>query len=80
MIDAMTRESIRVSTDGEAGPYIMTPVSRLEEICRLLDAHGVSYWVEEDAISLDGAPEIAVVNLGHGSKATTVQSLLDTIQ
>lgn len=78
MTDATTQKPLRVSTDGTAGPYIMVPVSRLDEIRRLLDSRGIRYWAEENAISLDGAPEIAVINLGRGVDAAAVQAILDS--
>ena len=80
MIDAMTRKPLYVSTDGAAGPYIMVPVSRLAELRELLDKHRVRYSVEEEAVSLDGAPEMAVVDLGRGADVAAVQTLLDGIQ
>lgn len=80
MIDAMTRKPLSVSTDGTAGPYIMVPVSQLAEVRRLLDREGVGYWVEDDVISLDGAPEIAVMNLGRGADVSAVQDLLDSVR
>lgn len=77
MIDAATKKPLRVSTDGTAGPYIMVPVSQLDEVRRVLGDRGVRYWVEENAISLNGAPEVAVVNLGRGGDAAAAQALLD---
>ncbi len=79
MKDATTNNALRVSTDGTAGPYIMVPVKQLDDVRHLLDRHRVGYWVEEDAISLDGAPEVAVVNLGRGADAKAVQALLDGV-
>jgi hypothetical protein len=78
MIDAMTRKPLYVSTDGTAGPYVMVPVSQLADLRELLDKHRIRYSVEEDAISLDGAPEIAVVDLGHGADDAAVQAILDS--
>ena len=79
MIDTTTRQPLYVSTDGDAGPYIMVPVAQLDKVRALLEANKVPYWVDEEAISLDGKPEVAVINLGHGSNPATVQSLLDSI-
>jgi hypothetical protein len=79
MIDAMTRKPLHVSTDGTAGPYIMVPVSQLADLRDILDKHRVRYFVEEDAISLDGEPEIAIVDLGHGANAAAVQAILDSV-
>jgi hypothetical protein len=79
MIDTTTDKPLYVSTDGDAGPYLMVPVAQLERVTTLLDANKVSYWVDEEAISLDGKPEVAVINLGHGSDPDKVQHLLDSI-
>jgi len=80
MTDAATQKTLRVSTDGTAGPYIMVPVSQLDEVRRLLDSRHIGHWVEENAISLDGAPEIAVINLGRGGDAAAVQAVLDSVR
>ncbi len=79
MIDTTTRLPLSVSTDGNAGPYIMVPVAQLDKVKALLDANKLPYWVDEEAISLDGKPEIAVINLGHRSDPATVQRLLNSI-
>jgi hypothetical protein len=79
MIDTTTRPPITISTDGGAGPYITVPVLQLEKVRALLDTNKIPYWVDEEVISLDGKPEVAVINLGQGSKLSTVQSLLDSI-
>lgn len=78
MTDTTTQQPLRVSTDGTAGPYIMLPLSQLDEVKRLLDSNGIRHWVEENAISLDGAPYIVVVNLGREADAAAVQVLLDS--
>jgi hypothetical protein len=80
MTDAATKKPLRVATDGTAGPYIMLPVSQLDEVRRLLDSRRIRYWVEENAISLNGAPEIAVINLGRGGDAVAVQAILDSVR
>ena len=79
MIDTITHKPLYVSTDGDGGPYIMVPVAQLEKVRGLLDADKVPYWVDEEAISLDGKPEVAVVNLGHRSDPGKIQRLLDSI-
>jgi hypothetical protein len=77
MIDAMTRKPLSVSKVGTAGPYIMVPFSQLSDVRQLLHHHGVRYSVEENVISLDGAPEIAVVNFGRGADVAAIQAILD---
>jgi hypothetical protein len=37
------------------------------------------YRVDEEAISLDGKPEIAVINLRHRSDPVRIQRILDSI-
>jgi predicted RNase H-like HicB family nuclease len=80
VIDATTKRPLHVSTDGTAGPYIMLPVSQLTEVRQLLDSHGIRYWIEEDFISLNGAPEDAVIDLGHEANTGAVQAILDGVR
>ncbi len=77
MLDISTNKPMRVSTDGHAGPYIMVPVEQLGCVRELLETHRFTYWVDEDAISINGGPEVTVVNLKPGSDADFVQRLLD---
>jgi hypothetical protein len=77
MIDASTQQPLSVSTDGDARPYIMVPVQQVDEVRALLDANDVPYWVDQYAISLDGKPEVTVINLGHGVDAANIQAMLD---
>ena len=77
MIDQCTNKLLHVSTDGDTGPYIMVPVKQIDDVRALLDAGGIRYWVDEDAISLDGKPEVTVVNLGRDSDAKAIQKILD---
>jgi hypothetical protein len=77
MIDGMTEEKIRVSIDGVAGPYLMLPMTQLDHVCQQLDKHAIRYWVDTDAISLDGKPAIAVINFGRAGDAVSIQTILD---
>jgi len=77
MIDEMTRNSLRVSTDGIAGPYIMVPVTELDAVLAVLDSNHVRYWVDADAISLDNEPAITVINFGRSGDAARIQTILD---
>ena len=80
MIDVTTEKALHVSTDGTAGPYIMVPVSQLEDTQRLLDNRSIKFWVDEDVISLNGAPEVAVINLGRAADAQAIQAILDNVR
>ncbi len=77
MIDEMTRNSLRVSTDGIAGPYLMAPVTQLDAVLAVLDSNHVRYWVDADAISLDNEPAITVINFGRSGDAARIQTILD---
>ncbi len=79
MMDATTKKPLRVSTAGTARPYIRVPVSRLDEVRRLLGSRGIDFVAEEQAISLDGGPEFVVINLERGADVVAVQALLDSV-
>lgn len=78
MTEPATREPLHVSTDGTAGPYIVVPLSQLDDVRQLLESRHVRYWVEKYAISLDGAPETVVVNLDREADAAAIQAILDS--
>jgi hypothetical protein len=79
MTDAATKKPFRVSTDKVVGPYLMVPVNQLTQVRSLLDRHGINYWLNESAVSLDGRTFIAVVNFGRAGDANRVQAILDTV-
>lgn len=79
MIDSITRERIVIHTEGTSGPYLMVAQEQLEALTNALRDRNVPHWVDEDAISLDGEPAVAVVNLGRGADVSAVQSLLDEL-
>ncbi|HWE95882.1 MAG TPA: hypothetical protein VG269_18105 [Tepidisphaeraceae bacterium] len=79
MIDTSTREPLHVSTDGDAGPYIMVPEAQLTQVRTVLEKNKVGHWVDEEVISIDGEPEVAIINLGRGTNPAAVQKLLDSI-
>ncbi|MBI1918125.1 MAG: hypothetical protein HYS12_25825 [Planctomycetes bacterium] len=79
MTDATTKNPLRVSTIGTAGPFIRLAFTQLDEVRQLLDRHGIRYWVRENAISLDGGPEMIVVKLGREGNAAAVQAILDSV-
>lgn len=55
----------------------MVPLDQLAAIETILRKNQLSYWVDSDAISLDGKPAVIVINLGRGADAPRVQRLLD---
>ena len=80
MTDVTTQSPMRVSTLGGVGPYIRLPYSQIDDLKRILDKHGISYWVKENVISFDGGPEFAIVNFGRNGDANAIQAVLDSTQ
>jgi hypothetical protein len=77
MTDTMTKKPLRVTTDNPVWPFIELPLSQVDEVRRLLDSHGVSYSVDENAISWNGGPYTTTISLGRGGNAGAVQAILD---
>ena len=77
MIDEMTKDGLRVSTDGIAGPFLMVPVTQLDAVLAVLNRHKVRYWVDADAISLDNEPATTVINFGRAGEAVRIQAIVD---
>lgn len=79
MIDSETEERIVVHTEGTGGPYLMVPLDQLDAVETVLRNNRIKYWVDSDAISLDGKPAVIVINLGRGADPVPVQALLDAV-
>ena len=79
MTDVSTHQRLRVRTEGTAGPYLIVPVSQLDELTALFTKEHIRHWVGENAISLDGKPATVIVNLGRNGDAAAVQTLLDSV-
>ncbi len=77
MTDMRTSERIRVLDGGYGGLYIRVAMSQLEEVRKTLDRHGIFYWVDSVAVSLNGKPAVIAINLGRNNDADRVQAILD---
>lgn len=77
MIDRITKERLVVSTVGRGGPYITASLQQLPAVESILKQHGIRYAVDQNAISMNGSPFIATVNLGHSADVNGVQKILD---
>lgn len=80
MVDSETQERVVIHAEGTAGAYIMAPVDQIAHIEGVLRRNRVSFWVDDDAISLDGKPAVSVINLGRGADVARVQRLLDEVE
>jgi hypothetical protein len=80
MTDTVNKKPLRVSTESSGGPCIRLPLSQVDDVRRLLEGHGITYyWVDEDSLSWDGGPFMTYINFGHNGDAVLVQSVLDTV-
>ena len=79
MIDTVHRKPIKVETNWGVESYIDVPLEQLNGVKALLDANQVSYWVDEEVLSIDDGPEIALVMLDEHTDVEMVQRLLDCI-
>jgi hypothetical protein len=80
VIDVVTKKPLRVLTAGpDAPPYIHLAYEQLDELRRVLDAHGVRYRYPETVVSFDGGPEMIFVYLfpNRGVDAQMIQAMLD---
>lgn len=79
MTDVHNHKPIRVLSDEGSKPYITAPVDQLKQLREILDANGVSYWVEHNVISVDGRPAMAVINLRGKDNIYEIQEILDRV-
>ena len=77
MTDVITKQPLRVAQTGTVGPYVIVPLDQLPTLKALLDRHRVSYWVHENAISLDGRNYTIVVDFARDAEPAKVQAILD---
>jgi len=77
MLDIETRERLQISTDGDAGPYLLVPLDQLPDVGRVLQQHHIAYAVVEDAIELDDRPVIAIIDFGRTADAARIQAAMD---
>ncbi len=57
----------------------MVPVDQLDQVRELLGGNDILYWVDHIAISVDGRPPVAVINLSKKADPRRVQALLDGV-
>lgn len=74
-----TDDQLTVSTDGTAGPYVVVTPGQLAPVAKALRAECVGFSIDHDAVLMDGAPALAVINLGRGVDVHQVQNILNRI-
>jgi hypothetical protein len=80
MIDAVTKEPIRVSIYHGAWPYIRFPLEQFDEVKKRLDRAGIRYDVDKYALSYDGNPYTVGVHFDHRAEVAAIQAVLDECQ
>lgn len=78
MIDVETHSSLEVRTEGDAGPFLMVPLTQLAELTEVLKRNGIAHSIAPDAISWDDEPFIAIVNFGNNIDPKHLQGVLDS--
>jgi len=78
MTDTTTNELLTV--DGLGGEYssLTLPISMVDKVRPLLDAHGIRYWVDENEYTVNDDPPFTVITFHRGTDTFRVQELLDS--
>jgi hypothetical protein len=79
MTDVMTNKPLRLGLLSTGGSEMRLPASQLDAVRQLLDAHGVTYWVDDSQISFDGGPYLAYIHVSNRTAPAKVQALLDSV-
>lgn len=77
MVDTFSGRLLRVSRDGRAGPYLILPYGQLPAVQEILKRAQISFWVDENAISMSGGPVQTVINFNRHADADQIQRTLD---
>jgi hypothetical protein len=76
MIDEAKKRRMQVESDEVAGPSLRLPLAQLASVREVLDRHGIRYWPDSFAISLDHKPPVIVINFDRREDAQ-IQAILD---
>lgn len=80
MRNAATGKPLRPLSYTEDAPEVFVPFDRLAEIQARLDAHGMSYTVDEETMSLDDGPEEILISFQRGTDPAKLLRLLDSLE
>lgn len=79
MIDAGTKEPIRVRDQDKDYLYLVVSVGEIPRVRSVLESHGIRFWVSHLQISLGSGPYTSWVNLKRGTNAPQVQTILNSV-
>ena len=79
MIDTITRKPLQVWHGDGPGGTIMVPMDQLDQVTQLLDTNDIFHWVDDEALSVDGEPEVTFITISKKHDPAKVQELLDGV-
>jgi hypothetical protein len=79
MIDAITKQPLKVLAVPEAGPMVYLSATQLDTVVKLFRDHGLRCWPSPEVLSINGAPATGYVVLSRNEKAETAQAILDAM-
>ena len=77
MIDITTNKPFRIQVGRESHAGMPVALSQLDDVKRVLDQHGVNYWVLEGSVSFRGGPATTHIVYSRNNDHQAVQALLD---
>lgn len=80
VINTVTRKSLLVSNLGGVRPSVRFPYAQLADLCNVLDSNKIRYTIEDNVISFDGGPAMAVIYFERSMDAHALQEVLDKAQ
>ncbi len=79
MTDATTNQPLKVIPLPSGGAYLDIPAALIPAAEELFRANAVTYWTDELYVSVDGEPDMGVINFGRRENPADVQRLLDSL-
>ena len=79
MIDVTTQKPFQVEQSSDFPAAVSLPVVQLEDVRKLLDAHGFRYWVSEGYFSFNGGPTTTRIVFSHSVRRDAIQAALDSV-
>lgn len=79
MTASATDAPLTVSTDGTAGPYVVVTSEQLGAVTDAMRTEGIRFHVDQEAVLLNGAPALAVIDLGNDADVVRVQGVLNRV-
>jgi hypothetical protein len=79
MIDVLTNKPMRVIAAKDDASYFDLAVSQVEAVRKVLDEHGIQYWVSESRFSLNNGPWKTTIQISARSGPVVAQAALDSV-